>query len=236
MLKLLFCYLAALASAKKVKKAQKDLQPAPLVVDAEEEHRQDMQEWDEIMKDFSPEDMVTFELPSRQEEEFFTVIDVVPTEIRGYWFLYSPAEKTMDFQITSQQEQVIFERKSAKEAIFKVLITRSGIYSFTFRNTKVLASSVVTFAYHSGNSTSSVLTSEHLTPVEKNLMWAAKAVRDFQVDSQFTNLRQESHYKTVAGANRNVFWFSLIESIGIILVTAWQVYYIKNLLDNRRVF
>ena len=229
--------LCSLTSGKKVKKPMKDLNPGvPLEVNAEEEHVQQMREWEEIMKDFSPEDMITVEIPARSEEEFFTVIDVVPTEIRGYWFLYSTSDKSMDFQITSPLNQVIFDRKSAKEAIFSISVERSGIYTFTFKNTRVMSSHIVTFAYHSGNSTSAVLTSEHLSPVEKNLMWAARAVKDFQVDSQFTQLRQESHYKTVASANKNVFWFSLIESIGIVLVTAWQIYYIKNLLENRRVF
>ena len=234
---ILLAALLVSSSGKKLKKPMKNFNPAaPLVVDAEEEHVQQMREWEEIMKDFSPEDMITIEIPPRSEEEFFTVIDIVPTEIRGYWFLFSTLDKSMDFHITSPQNQVIFERNSAKEAIFSITAERSGIYTFNFKNTKVMSSHIVTFAYHSGNSTSSVLTSEHLTPVEKNLMWAERAVKDFQVDSQFTQLRQESHFKTVASANRNVFWFSLIESVGIVLVTAWQIYYIKNLLDNRRVF
>ena len=234
---LLLAALFSFSSGKKVKRPMKDLNPGvPLEVNAEEEHVQQMQEWEETMKDFSPEDMITFEIPSRSEEEFFTVIDVVPTEIRGYWFLFSTSDKSMDFQITSPLNQVIFERKSAKEAIFTINVERSGLYTFTFKNNKVMTSHIVTFAYHSGNSTSAVLTSEHLSPVEKNLMLTARAVRDFQVDSQFAQLKQESHYQTVASANQNVFWFSLIESIGIVLVTAWQIYYIKNLLENRRVF
>ena len=74
--------------------------------------------------------------------------------------------------------------------------------------------------------------SEHLTPVENNLLAIQKSIKDFQVDNQFAQLRQETHYKTVASANKNVFWFSIVESFGVVAVTAWQVYYIKKLLDN----
>jgi hypothetical protein len=42
-------------------------------------------------------------------------------------------------------------------------------------------------------------------------------------------------YTAVASANNNVFWFSILECCGIIAVSLWQVYYIKKLLDHRRV-
>lgn len=206
-----------------------------LDVSAEDESMELMKEWDEKMQGFVPEDMITFEIQARGEEEFYEVIDIVPSTIRGAWFLASSNSKDIDFTIYDPLQNVVFERKAKKEAIFHIDAKRQGIYVFVFKNTKVMTGHSITFTYNSGNSTNTILKSEHLTPVENNLLGIQKSIKDFQVDNQFAQLRQETHFKTVASANVNVFWFSLIESLGVIAVTAWQIYYIKKLLDNRRV-
>ena len=194
-----------------------------------------MKEWDDKMQGFVPEDLITFELPARTEEQFYEIIDVLPSTIRGAWFLASENSKDVDFKITDPLNVVVYESKGRKEVIFQVEAKRQGMYVFTFTSHKLMESQPITFTFNSGNSTNSVLKSEHLTPVESSLITIQKSIKDFQVDNQFSQLRQETHYKTVASANRNVFWFSLVESLGVIAVTAWQIFYIKKLLDNRRV-
>ena len=98
----------------------------------------------------------------------------------------------------------IFERKGKKEGIFYIESTGQGIYVFKFKNNKVMKSHTITFTFIIGNSTSQLLQSEHLTPVEENLVKIQKGIKDFQVDHQFAQLRQETHYKTVASASANV--------------------------------
>jgi hypothetical protein len=205
-------------------------------VSADDEAMELMKEWDEKMQGFVPEDMVTFEIQARSTEEFYEVIDIVPSLLRGAWFLASENTKDIDFKIEDPFKNVVFEKKGKKEVIFTIEAKRQGIYLFTFESKKIIGSQPITFTYNSGNSSNTVLKSEHLTPVETNLMEIQKSIKDFQVDNQFAQLRQETHFKTVASANRNVFWFSLVESLGVVAVTAWQIYYIKKLLDNRRVF
>ncbi|OMJ93356.1 hypothetical protein SteCoe_3711 [Stentor coeruleus] len=206
-----------------------------LDVSAEEEGIELLKEWYDKMKGFLPEDMITFEIAARGQEEFYEVIDVIPSTIKGAWFLGSSNSKDMDFTIYDPMQNVVFERKSKKEAFFSIEANYQGAYIFAFKNNKVMSGHTITFTYNSGNSTNTILKTEHLTPVENNLLEIQKNIKDFQVDNQFAQLRQETHFKTVASANTNVFWFSLIESVGVIAVTAWQIYYIKKLLDNRRV-
>jgi hypothetical protein len=206
-----------------------------LDVSAEDESVELLKEWYEKMKGFVPENMVTFEIAARGQEEFYEVIDVLPSTIKGAWFLGSSNSKDVDFTIYDPLQNVVFERKSKKEAFFSIEAKNQGAYIFAFKNNKVMTGHTITFTYNSGNSTNTILKTEHLTPVENNLIDIQKNIKDFQVDNQFAQLRQETHFKTVASANTNVFWFSLIESLGVIAVTAWQIYYIKKLLDNRRV-
>ena len=214
-------------------------EPGPIPtfdISADDEAVELMKEWDEKMQGFVPEDMVTFEIQARSTEEFYEVIDIVPSILRGAWFLASENTKDIDFKVQDPLKNIVFEKKGKKEVIFQIEAKRQGIYLFTFESLKIIGSQPITFTYNSGNSSNTVLKSEHLTPVESNLLNIQKSIKDFQVDNQFAQLRQETHFKTVSSANRNVFWFSLVESLGVIAVTAWQIYYIKKLLDNRRVF
>ena len=179
--------------------------------------------------------MVNFLIPSLGEEEFYEEIDRLPSTMRGAWFVSSGENKDIDFTIIDPYQEVIFSRKAQKEAIFGFDLKRTGIYVFRFKNNRLMVTHSISFALNCGNSTNELLAPEHITPVESKIEGIQKNIKDFQLDNQFAQLRQESHFKTVAAANRNVFWFSLLESIGVIGVTAWQIYYIKKLLDNRRV-
>lgn len=194
-----------------------------------------MEEWDTYMKDFVPADMMTFELPARAEEDFFANIDVIPSYIRGAYFISSRESKDINFQILDPANKSVFQKIGKPEAIFHFDAEMQGPYTFRFKNTKMLQSHMVTFALHCGNSTEEILTSEHLTPIEKDLLGVQTAVKDFQVDQQFASLRQESHHRTVAASNKNLLIFSIIESIFVVAVSFWQGFYIKKLLDNRRV-
>lgn len=71
--------------------------------------------------------------------------------------------------------------------------------------------------------------------MEEKLLQVNKQVKDFQLDQKFAQLRQDAHMKTVSDANTSLFWLSLLECVGVVAVSLWQVYYIKKLLDNRRV-
>lgn len=193
------------------------------------------QEWTEHMENFIPADMITFEISARGEEEFFEDIRNVPSQVRGAWFTSSSESRDIGFYIYDPLKKVVFSREGRKEAVFFFEATRRGVYSFVFKNTKMLQSQSMTFALHCGNSTEEMLQTEHLDPLEKQMLSVQKSVKDFQMDQQFAQLRQESHYQTVADANRNVLWLSFLECFGVIAVSSWQVFYIKKLLDNRRV-
>jgi p24 family protein beta-1 len=199
-----------------------------------DEASQLIREWDDKMQGFVPEDMITFQIPARSEEEFYEEIYLTPTILRGAWFLASSNDKDIDFSIYDPLKSLIFERNAEKEGIFYFEVARQGTYVFKFKNNKVLKSHLITFAFNSGNFTDKIQTSDLINPVEEKLLSAEKGIKDFQADNQFAQIRQETHFITVASANSNVFWFSLLESIGVIAATALQIYYVKKLLDNRR--
>lgn len=58
------------------------------------------------MSDFEPEDMLTIMIPSRQEEVFYEHIEVVPSKVRGAWYIGSGDKKIIDFWIVDPKGTV----------------------------------------------------------------------------------------------------------------------------------
>jgi len=71
--------------------------------------------------------------------------------------------------------------------------------------------------------------------MELQLLEADKTLREVQTETRFAYKRQETHYRTTQANHNKVFYVAIIESFAILVVTIWQVYYIKRLLDNRRI-
>lgn len=191
-------------------------------------------EWAKHMQGISPINLITFELLAMDEFQFFEILSEAPSTISGAWFLSTSDSKDIDFNIYDPVQTVVFSKNSINEAIFSFESKRQGMYTFEFKNNKLLQGYAVTFALNCGNYSEGVLKFEDLSPVENKLEWVNKDIKDFQADSQFAQLRQESFFNTAAEANWNLLCLSVIESIGVIAVTVWQVYYLKKLLDNRR--
>lgn len=97
----------------------------------------------------------------------------------------------------------------------------------------------VTFAMHVGEP-EKALHHDDITSVEANLIDMHRQLSQFQMEQHISDRRQEAHFKSefhaaVASANSKVLWFSLAECLGVVGLSVWQVYYIKQLLSNRRV-
>jgi emp24/gp25L/p24 family/GOLD len=116
-----------------------------------EEERLLMQEWEQHMHDFVPEDITTVIVEPRREVTFYEDAGDEPKYIRGAYFVgkSSTGSKQIDFFIVSPKNKVIFSRRRAEEGIFRFNTTGPGRYSFIFSNIKDRKSTKdVTIAIH----------------------------------------------------------------------------------------
>lgn len=231
---LLICVLIAIALGQRAGYLQDAVIPEDTSLEDKEESEKLNREWEEKMSDFTPSDMITFEIGPRGTEELFEVIDFLPSLVRGAFFVSSQESKDLTVVINAPDESELYRADRKKEGIFYFDATKRGMHHFRFTNHKFVEKLQVTVAVHTGNCTDEPLDKSHITPVETGILELVKGVKDFQMEQQFAQLRQESHYKTVYSANRNLFWFSLLEFVGVLGVSSWQVYYIKKILDHRR--
>jgi hypothetical protein len=193
-----------------------------------------VEEWDRHMEGFVPELLLTLPLAPRTDEFFYEDVTTPPVLMRGGFFASSKeATSSVDFQVTNPHGDVIFERYGEAEGLFHFLAIKKGIYTFVVSNHKWMEHKMVTFAVGKGNETT--LQAEHLDTVESHVQVIEKNLQDIQTESTYLWIRQKSHMKTVESIHRRVFWFCVVEFLILVGISAFQVYYIKQLLSDRRV-
>jgi hypothetical protein len=110
-----------------------------------------------------------------------------------------------------------------------------GTYSFVFSNLKSWETKELTFAVHFGNHSDDHASAEHLDVLHKNLNSALKNLKNLFSEVRFSVGRQDSHNFTVIKSMNTNVWVVVIETIFIILLACAQIYFIKRILDNKRV-
>ena len=60
-----------------------------------------MNEWDSHMSDFVPADLVSFEIYASSNFSFFEHVDVVPTKIRGAYFVSHTSNSEISLEVKS---------------------------------------------------------------------------------------------------------------------------------------
>jgi len=190
-------------------------------------------EWEKHMQNFVPEMLVTFPLAARSDEYFYEDVSAEPQVIRGGYFVSADEDQSdVDFQITDPSGDIIM-KKTQSEGLFHFTTKMAGSYSFIISNHRWLQTKIITFAVGKGNATT--LHPEHLTTLEQHLQSIDRSLRDIQSESTYLWIRQRSHMKAVQATNQKVFWLSLVEFVVLIVSSAFQVYYIKSLLSDRRI-
>lgn len=115
-----------------------------------------MEEWDEHMADFVPNDMLSVKLNPREEISLHELGPENSIYIRGAYFVNAPPgskkeDRLIDFFVLDPNYAVIFSRRHHEEGIFRFNTTLQGQYSFVFSNMKdKLNSKQVTLAIHPG--------------------------------------------------------------------------------------
>ncbi|KAL4451125.1 hypothetical protein ABPG74_021447 [Tetrahymena malaccensis] len=204
------------------------------VVDDDEDRVAIMEEWEKHMQDFIPDEMLTFEIESKKEELFMEDI-TVPTQMRGAFFVSYFSDEKIDFIIRDPNKHKVFHKFNKREGIFNVNATTIGTYEFIFSNLRGKDKKSVTFALDVHNTTETHLSHHDLDPVEKKLEHVASGIKDYLNEQRFSSRRQITQLESIQSAHSRLLIFSVVEIAIVVFATAWQIYYIKKILDNKRI-
>lgn len=75
---------------------------------------------------------------------------------------------------------------------------------------------------------------EKLIPAEQNLQGVEKSMNDLLVAQKFFEYRKARQNEEVSSVGQKSLYIAIIESLAVVGLTIWQVYYIKKMLDFRQ--
>eukprot|EP00347_Sterkiella_histriomuscorum_P017559 403348872 len=109
-----------------------------------------MKDWEQYMKDFSPDQMFSTEILGKEEQSYYEDVQESQDEviIKGAYFVGARDQKnpTVDFFILDPKRQVVYNRRRKSEGIFKISASIPGQYTFIFSNLKSPKGKDLTFA------------------------------------------------------------------------------------------
>lgn len=190
--------------------------------------------WEKHMKGYTPELMLTFDISMSRDEFFATEADD-PVLIRGAW-LSTGADggkaAAVSINIVDPNEEKVFSAE-AESGVFYFMSHAKGRYSFFISATKWVKSQRVTFTVGKGIDAS--LEEEHVQPVEDRVKSIKSSLDEIQTEGTYLWIKKKSGMKQLASISSRMYWFSAVQFFFLVVVSAFQVYYIKSLLtDNRR--
>eukprot|EP00455_Lapot_gusevi_P006734 TRINITY_DN1288_c0_g1_i1.p1 TRINITY_DN1288_c0_g1~~TRINITY_DN1288_c0_g1_i1.p1 ORF type:complete len:204 (+),score=75.82 TRINITY_DN1288_c0_g1_i1:150-761(+) len=201
---------------------------------------------------------MTLQIEPRTEECFFEELSAGQTfeldfeVIRGGLL-------DIEFKLKSPDQQIVFQRlaffnhkddkQNEAEGHVSYVATSTGIHSICFDNTMSRwTAKVVSFFVHDipncpsqlpspNHSNEDVAKLEHLGPVVDSVVRLSDELDAIERMQRHMRVREHVHRDTAESTNSRVAWLSIIESLILISISAFQLIYIRKWFseaDKRR--
>merc|ERR1712130_68493 len=145
---------------------------------------------------------------------------------------YTVLAKDIDITILAPDMSILFKDTKATEDSFQFVASHSGPYRLCFGNKmSTISSKEIDFNVYVGNSLEkkNVVKTEHLTPLEHVIVALRDGMRTVEDRADYIIHRQERSYSTNESTDIRVFWFSVLETTSLLVVGAFQIFYIRRL-------
>lgn len=84
------------------------------------------------------------------------------------------------------------------------------------------------------NATYEHIRHQDLDPLSEKVQHLHSGLNDIMYETKFSQQRRESGYEQLQQTHQKLLYFTIFETLVIVGVSVWQVYYIKNIIDQRR--
>lgn len=131
--------------------------------------------------------------------------------------------------------------------MFALNVTEVGEYHLVFDNSKGSSSKIITFAIDITNAKKGInqnknldqIVKEDLDPLDADLMEIHQQLnvsiykrKDIYFEHRFAQRKFDSGHKSMKDTNTRIMYFTLAETVMIITVTFWQIWFIKRLFSH----
>jgi len=125
--------------------------------------------------------------------------------------------------------------KHIKQSTGSVSITaeKNGRYEYCFSNQmSTVADKTVNFNVHG---IVYVADDETIAPIEREIRNLAKGLQSVKDEQEYIVVRERVHRNTAESTNSRVKWWSILQTVVLFSVCAWQIYYLKSFFEVKRI-
>ena len=213
--------------------------------------------WLTHMKNFDSNHMLAFEIGAGETKVFYIDITKTPQSLRGAYTVSAKATNKITFSIIDPEKDVILLKQGEKEVIFYPNVTVAGKYSLEFKNgnvsrdvskqifgaEEILFGAAPDYLEKEKPKLNLTLNAKTLTEAEGKLKVVETNVNDITTQQRFfgrrKSIQKEGTFLLKLIDVASIGWKSLYITIGetmiVIALTIWEVYYIKKMLDFRQI-
>lgn len=188
--------------------------------------------------DFTPSHVFVFIVPGGTNECMYETIEIdEPTDVSGAFFVSRGGRMTIRVTVHDELKNRLYVSRIITEGKFSLKITNSGTYKFCFDNSfdqKVPKQVVFAVDIEPGVSIEEMLKKDHLEPTKDTIRRLTRQSRLLKQGVKFMGMRLATQAKVQAATSNQVLWFTVLESLVVLVVTFGQVYYIQDLMNHRK--
>ncbi|KAF9651056.1 hypothetical protein BDM02DRAFT_951315 [Thelephora ganbajun] len=137
----------------------------------------------------------------------------------------------IDFWLSDPDGHALHKDVKQSTGTASITAEKDGRHEYCFSNLmSSVSDKVVSFNVHGV-----IFVSEDVAPVEREIRTLANDLKSVRDEQEYILVRERRHRNTAESTNSRVKWWSIVQSIVLFLVVAWQVYYLKAFFEVKRV-
>jgi len=139
----------------------------------------------------------------------------------------------IDFWLTDPDNLAIAKHIKENTGTASITAEKDGRYEYCFSNQmSSVADKSVSFNVHG---VIYIMEDEIVAPIEREIRSLAHGLTAVKDEQEYIVYRERRHRNTAESTNDRVKWWSILQTIVLISVVVWQVYYLKGFFEIKRV-
>jgi len=190
-----------------------------------------------LVFDFSRGTELTFELPDNERSCFHQEIKK-NTSVTLEFQVITGGQYDVDVSLEDPRKQVIYKQVKMQFDSYSFTAEHNGVYTVCFSNEfSTFSHKLVYFDFQVGDEQPLPGIGEHVTVMTQmessaqDIHKALKTIIDFQTHHR---LRETQGRKRAEDLNERVLWWSILETVAILVIAVGQVFVLKNFFTEKK--
>ncbi|KAG0028761.1 hypothetical protein BGZ81_004446 [Podila clonocystis] len=187
---------------------------------------------------------LTYNVAAHERACFYTWVDAPKKKLAFYFAVQSGGSFDIDVEATGPNNKVLLQLEKERQGDYVFTANEEGEYSFCFSNDmSTFAEKVVDFEISVENEKrpSQMEQSEkgtgpqaHANAMDESLYRLQDELSRIDRMQKYFKTRENRNFSTVISTESRIFWFSLTESAMIVIMSALQVFVVRNFFSGAK--